>query len=149
MLAVKPTIVLDTNIFVSAILGPKGAGRRILRGCLQHEYLPLMGNALFLEYEALLSRSDLFGRCILGPGDREALLDAYLSVCRWVTVYYTWRPNLRDEADNHLIELAIAGGADCLITKNTRDFSGANLHFPTLSVQSPEQFLEGVKRWRH
>ena len=145
----KQKIVLDTNIFISAVLGPRGASRQILRGCLQQEYLPLMGNALFLEYEALLSRSELFAKCILSPRERGVLLDAYLSVCRWVTVYYSWRPNLRDEADNHLIELAIAGGADCLVTKNGRDFNGADLQFPGLKVQSPENFLEEVQRCQH
>lgn len=142
----KLKIVLDTNIFISAVLGPKGASRQIIRGCLQQEYLPLMGNTLFLEYEALLARPELFGRCILNPKEREALLDAYLSVCRWVTVYYAWRPNLRDEADNHLIELAVAGGADCLVTKNIRDFNGSDLQFPGLKVQTPERFLEEVQR---
>ena len=29
----------------------------------------------------------------------------------WVRVYYLWRPNLPDEADNHLVELAVAGNA--------------------------------------
>jgi putative PIN family toxin of toxin-antitoxin system len=141
----KLKIVLDTNIFISAVLGPKGASRQIIRGCLQQEYLPLMGNTLFLEYEALLSRRKLFANCILSPQEREVLLDAYLSVCRWVTVYYAWRPNLRDENDNHLIELAVAGGADYLITKNTRDFTGANLQFRGLKVQSPQRFLEEVQ----
>lgn len=145
----KQKIVLDTNIFIAAVLGPKGVCRQILRGCLQQDYLPLMGNALFLEYEALLSRSELFAKCVLSPIEREVLLNAYLSVCRWVTVYYGWRPNLRDEADNYLIELAVAGGADCLITKNVRDFRGAELQFPGLKVQSPESFLEEVRRCQH
>ena len=30
-----------------------------------------------------------------------------MSRCRWVEVFYAWRPNLPDEADNHLIELAV------------------------------------------
>jgi hypothetical protein len=29
-----------------------------------------------------------------------------------------WRPNLRDEGDNHLVELAIAGGAEAIVTYN-------------------------------
>lgn len=145
----KQKVVLDTNIFIAAVLGPTGACRQILRGCLLQDYLPLMGNALFLEYEALLSRSELFGHCMLTPRERESLLNAYLSVCRWVTVYYGWRPNLRDEADNYLIELAVAGGADCLITKNRRDFIGADLQFPGLRVHSPESFLEEVRQCQH
>jgi hypothetical protein len=47
-----------------------------------------------------------------------------------VKVYYLWRPNLPDEADNHLIELALAGGADTIVTNNLRDVSRGELTFP-------------------
>jgi len=81
--------------------------------------------------------------------EREALLNAFLSVCLWVDIYYAWRPNLRDEADNHLIELAVAGGATRLITKNLRDFRNAELIFPGIRVSSPEEFLQEVQKCRH
>ena len=47
----------------------------------------------------------------LTASERRALFDALLSVSEWIKVYYLWRPNLPDEGDNHLIELAVAGGA--------------------------------------
>lgn len=144
-----PLIVLDTNILVSALLGPGGASREILRGCLRNEYQPLMGNALFLEYESLLARDDLFVGCLLSLAEREALFDAFLNVCHWVDIYYAWRPNLRDKADNHLIELAVAGGATRLVTKNLRDFRNAELIFPGVKVISPEEFIQEVRRCRH
>ena len=53
-------------------------------------------------------------------------------------------PNLRDEADNHLIELAVAGGADYLITKNTKDFNNAELQFSTFKIIRPERFIQEV-----
>ncbi len=140
----KPVILLDTNIFVSALLGPIGASRKILRGCLQNNYQPLMGTALFCEYETLMRREKLFKSCVLDHIERENLLDAFLSVCQWVTIYYGWRPNLRDEADNHLIELAVAGGADYLITKNTKDFNNAELQFSTFKIIRPERFIQEV-----
>ena len=59
---------------------------------------------------------------------------------------YGWRPNLKDETDNHLIELAVAGGADFLITKNIKDFEDAELCFPNLKILKPEQFLGEVKK---
>ncbi len=104
-------IVLDTNVFVSALLGKHGASRMLLRACLLGRYQSLMGTTLFLEYEAVMTRETLFTTCHLTKGEREALLDAFLSVCHWQKVYYAWRPNLPDETDNHLVELAIDGGA--------------------------------------
>jgi len=106
-----------------------------------------MGATLFLEYESLMSRESLFESCLLDAGQREELLNAFLSTCRWTTIYYSWRPNLRDEADNHLIELAVAGGAAAIITKNTRDFQAADLHFPGLRFLRPEELLQEMASW--
>ena len=52
-------------------------------------------------------------------------------------MYYSWRPNLRDEGDNHLIELAVAGGADMIVTNSVRDFRGAELRFGSIRVVEP------------
>jgi uncharacterized protein len=138
----KMVIVLDTNIFVAALLGARGASRSVLRLCLEGRLQPLMGAALFAEYESLLSREPLFRGCLLDARQRDALFNAFLSVCRWTNIYYGWRPNLRDEADNHLIELAVAGGASAIITKNVRDFKEAELHFPGLRILLPEELLK-------
>jgi len=100
-----------------------------------------MGTALYLEYESLLGRSRLWGKSQLDDVERERVLDALMAVSRWTRVFYLWRPNLRDEADNHLIELAMAGGADYLITLNLRDFRAPQLIFPQLKVLSPMDFL--------
>lgn len=58
-------------------------------------------------------------------------------------IYYLWRPNLQDEADNHVVELAIAGQAHWLITQNMRDFKNAELRFTELAFFTPEQILRG------
>ena len=116
----------------------------MLRLCLEGQLQPLMGTALFAEYESLLSRSPLFEGCRLNAQQRDALLNAFLSVCRWTNIYYGWRPNLRDEADNHLVELAVAGSASAIITKNVRDFKGAELHFPGLRILLPEEILKEI-----
>jgi predicted nucleic acid-binding protein len=58
-----------------------------------------------------------------------------------VRIFYGWRPNLPDEGDNHLVELAIAGGAAAIVTRNIRDLSRPDLLFPDLASLSPDQFL--------
>lgn len=100
-----------------------------------------MGAALFHEYEDLLGRSELMAKCPLSAAERQSLFEALLSVTDWVKVYFLWRPNLPDEADNHLIELALAGSADTIVTNNLKDFKAGELRFPDLTIQSPSQFL--------
>ena len=136
-------VVVDTNVFVGALLG-KGASRAVLQTCLEGKLQPLMGAALFAEYESLMGREAVFRNCRLDAGQREELLNSFLSVCRWTTIYYGWRPNLRDEGDNHLIELAVAGRASAVITKNARDFRSAELHFPGLNILLPEEVLKEI-----
>lgn len=135
-------IVVDTNVLASAFLGPSGASREVLRRALQRRYLPLVGTALFLEYEAVLGRDELFEKCVLTPRERNELFEDFLSVCRWTRVYYAWRPNLPDESDNHLVELAVAGGAGAIVTKNVRDFRRTELHFPNLLIMTPASIIK-------
>ena len=134
-------LVIDTSTFVSALLRPETAPRSVLRHCFSDEVCPLMGNALFSEYEAILGRETPFRSCALNEDERSTFMDDFMSVCEWVTVYYLWRPNLRDEADNHLIELAMAGGATHIITGNIRDFRDADLSFPHLQIVTANQFI--------
>jgi hypothetical protein len=70
----------------------------------------------------------------------EGADQAFLSVAEWVKVYFLWRPNLPDEADNHLIELALAGNAETIVTNNTKDLAHGQLPFPGLKIQTPRQF---------
>ena len=60
-------------------------------------------------------------------------------------MYYLWRPNVPDESDNHLVELAVAGGAEFIVTRNLRDLGRMELRFPRLRVLSPEDFLKELK----
>mgnify|MGYP001262211008 CR=1 FL=1 len=139
-------IVVDTSVFISAILrGGGGDSRRVLRLCLEGRCEPVMGEKLFAEYESVMGRQELFKGCPISETDRRELLEGFLSVCRWVTVHYLWRPNLRDEGDNHVLELAVAGGAEVVVTQNVRDFARAELRFPELSVLTPTQFLRKVR----
>ncbi len=51
---------------------------------------------------------------------------------------------LPDEADNHLVELALAGGADAIVTNNVRDVRRGELAFPDLQILTPAQFLKTI-----
>jgi len=140
MLSLMVRLVVDTNVFVAALRSEGGASRQVLRRTLEGRYTPLFGNALWSEYE------DILGRPLWTPTttdeERRALLAALAQRGQWVSVYYGWRPNLRDEGDNHLIELAIAGSATAIITHNIGDLRGGEMVFPDLRIMTPSECLE-------
>jgi len=138
-------IVVDTNVFVGACLG-KGPSSLVVEACLQGRFTPLMGAALLSEYEDVLGRGALFDGCRLSPRERGELLDIYLAACRWTRIYYGWRPNLRDEGDNHLVELAVAGGAEVIVTHNIRHLKTMELKFEGLAIATPAQLLAKESR---
>lgn len=137
------SVVIDTNVFVAGLRSDGGASRAVLRDALLGKIEPLFGNALWLEYE------DLLGRPVWTDAttskERRQVLAALAGVGRWVNIYYGWRPNLPDESDNHLIELAMAGGAAAIITHNVRDIRRGELLLNRLRVLTPAEYLEEIR----
>ncbi len=143
--AMSVRVVIDTNVLVGAALSAAGGhNREVLRRCFQQSVQPVVGVALFLEYEELFVRNEVMERSPLNKLERRSLLDSFLSVCEWIKVYYIWRPNLPDEADNHLIELAIAGSAGVVVTNNLRDVARGEMAFPGLQILTPSEFLKTI-----
>lgn len=135
-------IVLDTSVFVSALLGKAGASREVVRRCLRGEHSPWMSLALFAEYRDVLGRDSLFASCALDAGERTELFQALMSVCQFTEIYYLWRPNLVDEGDNHVLELAVAAGAEAIVTHNRADFERSELLFPNVRILAPAELLK-------
>lgn len=133
-------VVIDTNVFVAGLRSEGGASRAVLRRALDGVLQPLFGNALWMEYQDLLHRPVWGDETTVE--ERREVLAALAGRGRWVTVYYGWRPNLPDEGDNHLIELALAGGAAAIVTHNLRDLRGGDLRLGKLRLLTPAQCLE-------
>lgn len=136
-------IVVDTNVFLGACLGT-GAASAVIAACLNGRCVPLMGNALFNEYEDVFGRKELFTNCKLSGAERIELMDVFFSCCEWTRVYCLWRPKLPDEGDNHLVELAVAGGAEFIVTRDLRHLKGMELLFPQVRIAAPETFLKEI-----
>lgn len=100
-----------------------------------------MGNTLFAEYQDVMNRDEIKSRCPLTVQEASHLLIDFMSVCQWVRIFYLWRPNLSDESDNHLVELAIAGNAKAIVTQNKKDFKRSQLLFPQIEILKPEEII--------
>ena len=105
-------------------------------------YQPCMSLPLFAEFQDVLGRETLFARSGLDAGERQRLLAAFLSVSKRTEIYFLWRPNLANEGDNHVLELAVASGAKAIVRHNISDFSRAQLRFPALRIMTPAQLLK-------
>jgi len=139
----KNSVYIDFPDFFGTLIGKRGASRELIRRCLTGEYLPLISNPLFQEYEDVSSRKRIKETCPLGTREIRDLLNAFYSVCRWVPIYNLWRPNLKDEGDNFLIELALAGNSLKIVTNNLKDLEAAESKFEGLRILSPHQILRG------
>lgn len=122
-------VVIDCNIFISAILSQSGMAAQVLRYALTEQFTPQFGQKLFSEYESVLSRQHIIQQSKLTAKEIDTLFNALISVSQWNDIYYLFRPNLSDEADNHLIELAVASSSHYIVTNNSKDFIRPNLHF--------------------
>jgi predicted nucleic acid-binding protein len=134
-------ILVDTNVFVGACLGV-GTSAKVIELCLRGVVQPVMGTGLLAEYEDVVGREAVFAKARLNRQERDELLHIFLAACRWRQTYFAWRPNLRDEGDNHIVELAIAASVSAVVTWNLRDFAAMALRFPELRFLSPPEFLK-------
>ena len=88
----------------------------------QGRLTPLVTPALFLEYEAVLKRPDQRLAHGLGLADIDRFLAAFAAGCEAVEVSFQWRPQLGDSNDEMVLEAAVNGRAQALVTLNVRDF---------------------------
>jgi putative PIN family toxin of toxin-antitoxin system len=117
-------VVLDTDVLIAAVRSRRGAGRAWLRAVLRHEATLLLSVPLALQYEAVLSREEHLGASGASLDQMLRLVDALCAVCDPVEIPFLWRPMLRDPDDEMVLEVAVHGGADFLLSFNERDFVG-------------------------
>ena len=133
--------VLDTSILVAGLRSRLGASNRLLALVAEGRCIPLVTTTLFLEYEDVLLRAE--HRLATGMSERDiaGFLAAFASAAEPVEVRFTWRPQLSDPADELVLEAAVNGRADVIITHNRKDFHPALRAFG-IAVKVPAQILK-------
>jgi putative PIN family toxin of toxin-antitoxin system len=137
-------IVLDTNILAAGLRSQRGASFAILALVAKRQLQPMASVALFLEYESVLKRPEQMQGHGMSLLEIDQLLKEFAALLVPVDIHFQWRPQLADPGDELVLEAAVNGRADFLVTHNTRDFAAAERF--GLSVLRPADFLKGLRR---
>jgi putative PIN family toxin of toxin-antitoxin system len=140
-------LVLDTAVIVAATRSDAGASRQLVFAALEKRFELLLSVPLVLEYEAVLKRPAQLTASHGTVQEIDKLLDALISVSRPIYRSFFWRPLLRDADDDMVLETAMSGHADLLVTFNQRDFETGSSAWG-IHVVSPREALKRIKEER-
>lgn len=142
-------VVLDTNVLVATLRSENGASRQIVLAAMEREIRPLISVPLMVEYEAVLKRPDQLAATELTVDEIDTFLNAMAAVADPVQLRYLWRPMLDDPADEMVLETAVNGNAERLVTFNLRDLRKAARRFGILALSPPDfwkEMLQNAKK---
>jgi putative PIN family toxin of toxin-antitoxin system len=115
-------LVLDTDVVVAAMRSPRGASAALLRllddGC----GALLLSVALALEYEAVCQLAEHRLAAGLTTVQVETFIGGLIDMAEAVNSHFRWRPQLHDPGDEMVLETAVNGRADGLVTFNRRGY---------------------------
>jgi putative PIN family toxin of toxin-antitoxin system len=117
-------VVIDINILYAGLYSSTGASFQLIRLIRSGQVIPCLSVTLAMEYEAVLSAR--LQELDLTQEQLAGFLGHFVSLSERIKVFYLWRPGLRDPGDDMVLETAVAARADCIITHNIKDFSGAD-----------------------
>ena len=135
--------VLDTNVVVAGLRSPAGASAALIDQALDRAFTLLLSVPLALEYEAICRNPEQ--RIISGLSETEisTIISTFCAVSEPVSPRFLWRPQLRDPADEMVLETAINGNANALVTFNIRDFGDIPGDFG-IALLSPREALRRI-----
>lgn len=133
-------IILDTNVLVSALRSRSGFSRRLVVDVLQGVVVAAVSVPLFIEYEDVLTRPAQLKAFGLTATEVGRFLDGLAGVLTPAEISFLWRPQLKDPADEIVLEAAANASASHIVTWNTKDFSPASGMFDMKIVTPPQWF---------
>jgi putative PIN family toxin of toxin-antitoxin system len=137
-------LVLDTDVIIAAMRSPSGASAALLTAVRRGEIRMLANVALALEYEATCRRAEHGVAAGLSPAQVGVFIDAVIALAEPVETHFLWRPQLRDPGDELVLEAAVNGQANAIVTFNQKDFGEIPMKFG-VEVLAPVDALRRIK----
>ena len=138
-------VVVDTSVLVAGLRSQLGASSLVLGAIARQSVRPLVTTAVFLEYEAVLLRAEQRLATNMSEAEVEGFLRALAAAAEPVEISFRWRPQLRDPADELMLETAVNGHAEVIVTHNVADFEPASSKFG-LRILTPAQLLKELRK---
>ncbi len=136
-------LVLDTDVVVAALRSPKGASAAVLRLLDAGRVTILLSVALALEYEAVCHLPEHRLASGLATVEVTLFVNTLIALAEPVHVHFFWRPQLRDAGDEMVLETAVNGRADALVTFNRRDYAAIPSRFG-IELLLPREILRRI-----
>ena len=128
---------MDSNVFVSALRSKRGPSFAMLSLVGTGKFDINLSVPLVLEYEQVAKRSRWQNKPAWSYV--SDILDYLCKVGRKQRIHFLWRPRERDPKDDMVLEVAVAGQCDCIVTYNKKDFTEAESF--GLELLTPKEFL--------
>ena len=136
---------MDTDVVVAAMRSPSAASSALLALLLKGKAVWLLSVAMSLEYEAICMLADHRLAANASASDVTNLLDTIFNVIVPVEVHYQWRPQLTDAGDEIVLEAAVNGCADAIVSFNHRDYKSAPRRFG-IDLRTPAEVLREIRK---
>ena len=139
------SIVADTDVIVAAMRSPTGASAAILRAARQSKLTLLLSVPLAMEYEAVCSRPEHQLASGLSEQEIQTFLDAVIAMAEPVRIHFLWRPQLRDPGDEMVLEAAVNGHSNLLVTFNLADYGTIPAQFG-IEILTPREAIKRIRQ---
>jgi len=138
-------VVLDTDVVVAGMRSPTGASAALLRAAREGHVTLVLTVALAMEYESVCSRAEHRMASGLSDIEIDIFLTALIALAEPVETHFLWRPQLRDPGDEMVLEAAVNGRANALVTFNVRHFGAVPSHFG-IEVLRPKEAIRRIRK---